>query len=153
WQRILDFGTNSAGENNQGTGLRYLALIPRSSGGFFQFSVTTNSSGAESSIVWTNMFPTGQQTHVVLNYNAVANTSSLYLNGQRIATGAAPFPLSAITDVNVWLGRSQWVDPYFNGSFDEFRIYNGPLSDAAIASSFVTGPDALYGPLPTLTAN
>jgi len=59
--------------------------------------------------------------------------------------------LNGINDVNVWLGKSQWNDPYFNGQFDEFRIYSGVVSDTAIAASFAAGPDALIAPVPALS--
>ena len=55
-------------------------------------------------------------------------------------------------DRNVWLGRSVWQDPLFNGLFDEFRIYNGPLLDADVAASFAAGPDSIAQPRPTLSA-
>ena len=55
-------------------------------------------------------------------------------------------------DINVWLGRSQWPDPYFNGQLDEFRIYSGVLSDASVAASFANGPDASLGGRPWLRA-
>jgi len=96
-------------------------------------------------------FPIGQETHVAVSYDFVAGTSVLYLNGQRITNGPASIPLSTINDVNVWLGKSQWVDPYFNGQFDEFRIYNGVVSDTAMAASFSAGPNALFVPLPSLS--
>jgi hypothetical protein len=28
----------------------------------------------------------------------------------------------------IWLGRSQWTDPYLTGVIDDFRIYSRPLS-------------------------
>ena len=37
-------------------------------------------------------------------------------------------------DVNNWLGRSPWGDPLFDGSIDEFRIYDTALSAAEVAS-------------------
>src|SRR5690606_27694669 len=43
---------------------------------------------------------------------------------------------------NVWLGRSQYAaDGYFNGSINEFRIYNGPLDSLQIALNAATGPN------------
>jgi hypothetical protein len=54
--------------------------------------------------------------------------------------------------VNPWLGRSQWNDPYFNGQFDEFRIYDGVLTKQALAASYAAGPDALLAPVPNLVA-
>jgi hypothetical protein len=96
------------------------------------------------------MLPTGQRVHVAVSYDYLAGTSGLFLNGQRIANGAATVPLNGINDINVWLGKSQWNDPYFNGQFDEFRIYNGALSDQQLAASYAAGPNALFGPVPRL---
>jgi len=128
---LSTFGNNSNGENNQGTGLTYLMLTPQSSAGVLRFAVSTN---GEFGTVWTNALPLGRETQVAVSYDFVAGSASLYVNGQRVATGPAPIPLNAINDINVWLGRSQWPDPYFNGLLDEFRIYNGVLSDAAVAA-------------------
>src|SRR5262252_9409417 len=47
WQRIFDFGSNSSGENGQGTGQTYLALTPRSGGDVIRFMITTNSGNGE----------------------------------------------------------------------------------------------------------
>jgi hypothetical protein len=46
--------------------------------------------------------------------------------------------------VNDWLGRSQFSpDPFFNGSINEFRIYDQALSGAEVAASFAAGPDTI----------
>lgn len=61
--------------------------------------------------------------------------------------GESPFtdPLSSINDVNVWLGRSQYVnDPAFSGTFYEFRIYDDALTAQQIAISYVGGPDPVF---------
>jgi hypothetical protein len=149
-QRIFDFGNNSLGENLQGIGRTYLMLTPKTSAGAVRFAISTNSAVGEMPTTWTNTFPIGQRAHIAVSYNSVVGGSSLYLNGQRVATGPASIPLRAITDINVWLGRSNWADPSFNGFFDEFRIYNGALSDSAVASSYAAGPDALLGGRPAL---
>src|SRR5207302_5572789 len=108
------------------------------------------SSGGEAPVDATQMLTSSQQVHVAVSYDFLAGTAELFLNGQRIGTGAATLPLNRINDVNVWLGKSQWNDPYFNGQFDEFRIYNGALSDQQVAASYAGGPDALFGPIPNL---
>ena len=52
-------------------------------------------------------------------------------------------PLSAIDDVNNWLGRSNYtIDNELEGDYDEFRIYGAALSADEIANSFKAGPDA-----------
>jgi len=150
WQRIFDFGNSSGGENVPGTGLTYLALTPRSSGNVLRFAVTTNSGGGEVAAAATQILTAGQPVHLAVSYDFLAGTSGLFLNGQRVGIGIAQAPLNQINDVNVWLGRSQWNDPYFNGQFDEFRIYNGALSDQQLTASYAAGPDALFGPVPRL---
>ena len=42
-----------------------------------------------------------------------------------------------------WLGRSNYVgDHYFDGIFEEFRIYNAALTDEEISDSFHAGANA-----------
>jgi len=66
------------------------------------------------------------------------------MNGAQVASGTlnSADHLASITDINNWLGRSQFSqDPEFGGSHDEFRIYNRALSPAQIQGSFDAGPD------------
>jgi hypothetical protein len=42
---------------------------------------------------------------------------------------------------NTYIGKSHFSDPYFNGSINEFRIYNVALTADQIATSFANGPD------------
>jgi hypothetical protein len=150
WQRVFDFGDNDQGENNQGNGLTYIMLTPRSFDGVLRFAISTNSGNGEMPTLWTNALPVGQPTHLAVSYDLISSTAVLYVNGQRVSTGPAIIPLNAINDINVWLGRSNWPDPNFNGSLDEFRIYGGVLSDSAVAASYAVGPDALFGARPYL---
>jgi hypothetical protein len=99
---------------------------------------------------WTNALPIGQPAHLVVCYDLIAGTAVLYVNGQRVGIGSATIPLNRITDINVWLGRSNWPDPYFNGQIHEFRIYEGVLLDSAVAASFAAGPEASLGGRPRL---
>jgi hypothetical protein len=49
-----------------------------------------------------------------------------------------------LNDVNNWLGRSNWTsDANFDGSFNEFRIYDQALTASEIAASFAAGPDVV----------
>ena len=69
------------------------------------------------------------------------------MNGNLVASGAAPDPLSALQDVNNYLGRSGYAgDPTFNGSYDEFRIYDGALSAVEVAANFASGPNYSAAP-------
>src|SRR5439155_10167174 len=114
-QRIFDFGDNNNGENNQGTGLTYIMVTPQNSDGLPRFAISTNSGAGEMPTMGTNALPIGQQTHIAITYSFAAGTSALCINGQHVNTGPATVPLRAINDINVWLGRSQWADPYLNG--------------------------------------
>jgi hypothetical protein len=91
------------------------------------------------------------KSHFAVVYDFPRGVARLYVNGQRAGTGAAVYPLSVVDDRNDWLGRSQWQDPYFNASLDEFRIYSGPLLDDDVAASFAAGPNSLPVPKVPLT--
>jgi hypothetical protein len=146
WQRIFDFGSNTSGENEQGTGDTYLFLTPRGVGstGPVRFAITVNSGGGETPILdRPSALPTGVELHVAVTYDFLAGSARLFVNGQRVAIGAATIPLSSINDINNWLGRSNWPDPFFAGQFNEFRIYDGALLDAEVAASFAAGPETL----------
>jgi hypothetical protein len=69
-------------------------------------------------------------------------TQSLYLDGVNVATGAINpgLDLNTLNDVNNWLGRSQWGDPIFDGVYNEFSIYDHPLSQGEVSANFSTGP-------------
>ena len=60
--------------------------------------------------------------------------------------------LSRLNDVNNWLGRSNWTgDANLAGTFDEFRVYNGLLNEAAVQANFTAGPNSPPGGTPTPT--
>ncbi len=68
-----------------------------------------------------------------------------YRNGALDGSVAGTDSLSQLTDVNNWLGRSQYLgDPDLRGTLYEFRIYNTALSQAAIQASFMAGTDPLF---------
>ena len=155
WQRIFDFGRNSA-IDAQGafaedafatTGVSYLFLTPRSSDNTFRFAIKQGT-GAETPILEAPAPVTvGVETHVAVVYDPVSGAARLYLNGQLVQAAAASLPLTVVQDRNVWLGRSQWsADPFFNGLFNEFRVYDGALLDDQIAASYAAGPENFAGP-------
>jgi len=84
--------------------------------------------------------PVGVPLHYAVVYHFDARISKLYLNGRLVAVGSAPSPLSGLNDINNWLGRANGA-PNLNGVYDEFRIYDAALSDAAILNSYLAGPD------------
>ena len=57
------------------------------------------------------------------------------------ATTVAPADLGV--SVNDWLGRSQYGDPLFTGTINEFRIYDGAVSPLQVSLDAATGPDTV----------
>jgi hypothetical protein len=90
-------------------------------------------------------FPIGVETHVAVVINHAAKSMALYQDGALLRDCTLVRPLSAIDDVNDWLGHSNYgVDADLSGIYDEFRIYGATLSAAQIEDSFVAGPDATH---------
>ena len=146
WQRIFDFGSLV-----NGRGFSYLFLTPATDSVSFttnsllHTAITTNYNIAETPrLNWTNIFPTNVLSHVAVTYSPVRGVMKLYLNGVPVASDIASIPLSGIADINNWLGSSQFSgDPYFYGSYNEFRIYSGLLSDSDVAADYAAGPDVV----------
>ena len=163
WAEAFVFGTSNGGENmsNSGSATAYIALIPQSGATPQDFRATTKAATgnpAETPIIGSpTPLTTNQRHHIVLvldqnDPTAGANgTASLYLNNGAPVTAEIRPLLDQVVDNNNWLGRSQWPDTLFDGSIDEFRIYDHALSASEVASSFTIGPDP--APLPVLVVN
>ena len=153
WQRFGDFGTSDGGEDtSSGGGASSYVLITPNSGRFADGLEITNhpsSNAAEPNVGTAGPSPTGVESHVVAVYDhtdpsAGANgTMTLYLDGGLIGTNEihADIDLPTMVDNNNWLGRSQWNDPVFDGSYNEFRIYDHALSATQVSASFTSGAD------------
>jgi Concanavalin A-like lectin/glucanases superfamily len=148
WQRIFDIGNGIA---STGQGQAYFFLTPATDNISFTTSSVLHAAITLSDNVhetprlnWTNHLPTNVLSHVAVTYSPVRGVMKMYLNGVPIASGPATVPLSGLIDTNCWLGKSLFSsDPYFNGRFNEFRIYSGFLSDLDVAADYVAGPDAV----------
>jgi hypothetical protein len=134
WERIFDFGMDTT--NNM-----FLTPHPNAHGP--RFSLTTNGGGDEQQVETAMPFPVGVETHLAITIDADNQVASMYINGQ--IAGAVYFytntPSLLGATANNYLGKSQYADPYFNGSINEFRVYNTALSAAQIATNFANGPD------------
>ena len=136
WARIFDFGTGTSTN---------MFLAPKSGIGTLRFAITK---GGVEQTVDTDSIPSGQWVHVAVRL--FGDQGSLYVNGELVSTNNNmthnPYDLGSTT--NNYIGRSQWPDPYFDGSIDDFRIYNYALSDLDIKKLYDATPD----PKVTLTA-
>lgn len=83
---------------------------------------------------------------VVLTHDQDRQLAKLYLNGQLVATASTTARFSDLSDTDNWLARDQWPDPMFNGSYEEFRIWNGALTSGQVAGLYNAGPDMVAGP-------
>jgi hypothetical protein len=161
WQRFGDFGTSDGGENTSpgGGGVNYMLISPNSGRFADGLEMTNHIAGAEPNVGLTGPFPVGTEQYVAAVYdknNTAAGpggTMSLYLNGGLIGTGIIDplFDLTTLNDNNNWLGRSQWPDPVFDGTFNEFRIYDHALTQAEVTTHNNEGPVPV--PLPSLIVN
>jgi Concanavalin A-like lectin/glucanases superfamily len=165
WAEVFSFGNNGPdameGISDGGADQDYVALIPRSGGGNNDFRATTKAAAGdpeETPIVITpTPLPLHERHHVVMTFDLFDDTAgpngtaSVYLNnGAPVSGEIRPF-IDFLNDNNNWLGRSPWPDSLFDGTIDEFRIYDHTLSEGEVASSFTTGPEPAA--LPVLVVN
>lgn len=136
WNRIFDFGNNPTVN---------MFLTPRNgNNGRVRFAITTGGGGGEQQINTTATLPVGVWYHVAVTLNG--NAGILYVNGVPAGSNSALTlkPSSLGATANNYIGRSQYaVDPYLNGTLEEFRIYNVALSAAEIAATYALGPNQL----------
>lgn len=134
WERVFDFGNNSGGEDEQGTGTSYLFYTPTNGtvgrAGFLPDGATeVTASGA--------VVATGRMTHIAVVFSETARSLRYYEDGALRGSGVVDNPLSDIDDVNNWLGRSQFAsDPGLTGTIEEFRIYDAALTAPQVSYSY-----------------
>ena len=140
WQRIFDFGSSTMAEGTPGNGSKYLFLSARK----FRTAYTSATPPAEVFADVTSVLPS-TLTHVAVVVNDTDNVLGIYVAGLPMASAVLTEPLSAINDVNNWLGRSQFAaDEYFQGTISEFRIYDAALTEAQLKTSFKMGEDTTF---------
>ena len=118
WSRVFDFGADT-------TKNMFLTL---SNGSQTVFALTTGGSGSEQKITADIPFKADTWTHIAVT--KTGNTAIMYADGVEIGRNASMTlsPSSMGTTANNYIGKSQYADPYFVGSIDDFRIYASGLS-------------------------
>jgi hypothetical protein len=149
WTRVYDIGTSNDGEGvspggGNGGDVSYFTFTPKNGG--TQAGLEYRRGGART-INPNGRLPGGEEVMIAQTHDDKAGVIKLYINGVAVGGQPVDFTLGSINDNNVWLGRSQWGDPLYVGSFNEFRIYDTVLSAEQIAADYLAGPDAL-GVLP-----
>ncbi|MES2569678.1 MAG: LamG-like jellyroll fold domain-containing protein, partial [Verrucomicrobiota bacterium] len=158
WSRIFDFGTGTAGEvlapGGAPTGTEYLLLTGQIGGDQNTKRLALRDNNVEQSADLNNPVTNGQQFHFAVVYDATGNNGSpqirYYRDGTQVGVLNTTYRLQNITDVNNWLGRSQFSsDANLQGAYNEFRIWNGPLGTGYLNDATAT-PETL--PLDSFTA-
>jgi hypothetical protein len=147
WQRILDFGISDKGEDIQGYyPPTYLYLTPSDgkSGNAVRAAFTSNGINNEVAVRASKPLEIGSSQHVVLVIDDSNDELRLYLNGALSAMNGFTGHLSSLTDVNNWLGRSNFVDAPLKGSIEEFRVYDVALDAALVEASNGFGPNPSF---------
>jgi len=132
WQRIFDFGSS--------TSVNMFLSPSVSSGGPMRFAIKTTQVGSEDQATAAAPLPSGWH-HVAVTINSTTTTATLYLDDEVIAENTSlRNQLSDLGQTSSnWLGRSQYNDPYFQGSLDDFYIFNRVLPQSEIKKLQVGG--------------
>jgi hypothetical protein len=148
WQRIFDFGnSDSATEGVQGAGASTVHMTPWSGSNVmrFAFKRADQMIAQETDLEAAMPLASGVVVHVAGVIDDTNNMMYLYRDGAPQGSKAFADSLSLLTDINNWLGRSQYAgDPELGASLHEFRIYNAALSAAQIQASFAAGQNPAY---------
>lgn len=147
WAAALSFGSSNDGEGQSGSGSAtdYIQLIPSAGTGANPLRLTTHRANVAGEGF---LDTTTAALNVPINAVGVFNGTnfSFYVNGVQIGTPTAMpagLDLSTFTNTNNWLGRSQWGDPVFDGSFDQLAIYNTALTASEVTTAYNAGPVAV----------
>lgn len=158
WANLFAFG----GTDGNGDGMNYIGL-QRTGGGTTAATFGQGDPGnnAERNAVYSKTLDGQTNVLVVAVYHPLAGYEALYLNGAQVATISMfnnlidPVAFAGPTynsqsilaytlggDYLNYLGHSLYNgDPTLNGSIDEFRIYDGPLSRAQVMAAYQAGPN------------
>ena len=105
-------------------------------------NTTTNAGSVTQNVQTMGTYMTDR--HVVVTWKESTGQITAYENGVQVASVTALNAMSALNDINVWLGRSQsGTDSGFAGEYDEVRFYNYALSPAQALGDFQVGPNTI----------
>lgn len=150
WQRVFDFGTSNLGEGQVGIGTSYVFLTPRSAsaqGNAVRLAFRPAGAAIEEEVLITGTaaLPLDAASHVVAVFDDGSDAMTLYVDGQLVDTTAWTGSLAQVEMQNNWLGRSQFqADAAFDGSIDEFRVYDRALDASQVEYSFDSGPSPSF---------
>jgi hypothetical protein len=133
WARIFDFG-------NGPTSYMFLTARAGVAGNPLRFAISAGGIAGEQ-VVNGPPLAIGVWTHVAVTLTG--NAATLYLNGRAYASnaGVTTHPADLGVTTNNFVGKSQFADPLFQGSIDDFRVYGKALTAADVLTlADVTAP-------------
>ncbi len=137
WVRVFDQGSTN-GNNGQYD----LYFCPHSGGRDFRLTVM-DPQPSERIVKIPGNLDSQTNLHVACVLDPTSGFMGIYTNGVLAASRNDLKSLASVHTNYFFLGKSLFAgDAPLNGSIDEFRIYNGALSETAVATSYKNGPDA-----------
>jgi Concanavalin A-like lectin/glucanases superfamily/Bacterial Ig-like domain (group 2) len=157
WERLFSFGNNTAGEIS-GPGGAFNGttelMISQNGGDQNTMHVTVDAVGVDTGGNFATGFLNAALTYYALTWDEATGEVTVYQNGLESVRFKASDPFTAVNDVNVWLGRSNWSgDNNLQGAYDDFRIYNRILSPSEVLNDYQGGADVVLvapGPIQTV---
>ncbi len=140
WSRVFDFGASP--DNFFHMSWTRGGTLTQNE---FRYNVTGTGNFVTVDFSVPNVLNTEVCYAVVFDANGGATGNSratIYKNGQEVRAGDTDLDLVSLSDVNVWLGRSQFGDNTANASYNEFRVYDVALSANEVLASYLEGADA-----------
>ncbi|MGI8966594.1 MAG: LamG-like jellyroll fold domain-containing protein, partial [Limisphaerales bacterium] len=103
----------------------------------------TNSAAVSFDITTLGTYQT--ERHIVVTWKESTSQIIGYENGIQVASIVVSNAMSALNDINVWLGRSlgSASDAGFVGEFDEVRLYTNILSQGEVLGNFQVGAETI----------
>ncbi len=146
FERIFDFGSSTAGEDQRLKGKSFVMVTPFSdTGDGRQLTMQAATPALGTIQIATDRSIRDGDIHQVALVFRSGTGVELYLDGELLGVRATRMKLSDIEDVNDWLGQSQFAQDKsnFGGTYTEFRIYGQALSACALGATRTAGPDLL----------
>ena len=128
WMRVFDFGSGTT---------KYMFLtIQAGSANVMRYAIKNG--GGEQQLSFNYTLPLNTWTHFAITQSG--NTCTMYINGTAVAsnTGVTIKPSTIGSTTQNYLGKSQFNDPMFKGSIDEFKIFGRALTASEIAASHLS---------------
>lgn len=145
WQRIFDMGTSNGGEDTSpaGDSTTWFCVCPDNGSRVLQVEYRKLGASTVMPVTDNGKLSAGEEVLVTLVHDDLAGVVKCFINGTIIGAMDTPVTLKEFIDNNIWLGRSQWGDPLYCGSYNELRWYDTALSAAQIAANYLAGPDVV----------